>query len=216
MKNKQSLCVDKKCPRKKIHFKGQHFKEPQGREVEPACLSKRSTACTYGPCSTKSLASCRRGMSNKLEALRKALASKSKASTSLTAIIEKLSGKLRMAEASAADEADKKKPRYVPAGTHVAKVWPGGVQLADEVTLHGHIYDGDIQLGREPNGSCYRHVHMTGDPEKDRWRGVQHDLTGPTFIWLHAAKRWNRLAKAMNRLLEMERVAPSVKCRCRG
>ena len=95
-------------------------------------------------------------------------------------------------------------PKEVKAGTVVAKIWPRGIDLSDMVRLYGYLRTNNDGAHE---GSSYEYTTMTGDPEEDRWRKGRHrDSTGPTFIRASAAKRWDRLAKAMNNLIKNEAV----------
>lgn len=89
-------------------------------------------------------------------------------------------------------------PWVIGHGGHVCKVWPGRIHLVDDVRL---------QSWGQFGGIVYEYVAMTGDEEEDRFRrGSCQDMTSPTFIRKEAARRWNRLARAMNSLLDKERI----------
>lgn len=101
---------------------------------------------------------------------------------------------------------DAGKPTPVPRGTVVAKVWPSYIHQADEVKLRGYTRP-PCEDELDARSTTYDYVRMTGNPEKDKWRrGGCNDHTSPTFIRASAAKRWNELARKMNRLLLRERV----------
>lgn len=152
-----------------------------------------------------------------IEAAEKVVQAKRDALARLKKEVDLREGKLRMARAKAADkaEANKNKVKTVPSGTLVSKIHEGGISLTDDVLLHGYIYGPREGDNGECRGRCYEHHKMTGDPEVDRWRGGQHDHTGPTFIQRKAASQWNRLAKKMNALIKKYEVYPERNCGCK-
>ena len=74
--------------------------------------------------------------------------------------------------------------------------------------LYGFVFPGMI-------GACCEVIEKTGNPEEDRWRGLSHDYSGPTFIRMKDRAEWDRHARALQRIIKRSEVKAGQQCGCR-
>lgn len=103
----------------------------------------------------------------------------------------------------AAQKAEKLAPRRVMKGRKCVRVWPARLPNGKLVTMQGFMDFTRDSNYKEPSYAYVKYVEKTEEGQR-----TVSDATGPTFISIFYAKKYARLVRCYNRLIEHAQVFP--------
>lgn len=116
----------------------------------------------------------------------------------LTAAMDETGSKLLSAR-----KQEQLKHRQIARGKKCLKVWPSRMSEAVLVKMGGFYY-----YTRDSNYKEPEYAHVQYDVVKGECLSRVSDSTTPTFISLYYAKRYSRIVRCFNRLMEQAQVFP--------